>query len=153
MAQLVASGAFCWNEGCPDYGKVLHGNMRRYGTTPRGTQRFQCRTCMSTFVATKGTPFYGCHASPELVLECLALLAERCSLAALHRVKGVKEETALAWLKKAAQHVESIEGLLLANFKLTRVQLDAMWAYVGHKGEKGGTWKQTMKAPSGAAQP
>ncbi len=155
MAQerLVASGSFCWNKDCPDYGKVNHGNIRRWGTTPGGIQRLQCRTCEVTFVVRKGTPFFGCHAPAELVLECLALLADRCSLAAIHRVKGGKEETVLAWLKKAAEHVEAIEGLLLANHRLTRVQMDALWTYVGHKGEKGGTRKQTIRAPSGVAQP
>jgi hypothetical protein len=55
------------------------------------------------------------------------LLAERNSLAAIHRVKGVKEETVMAWLRIAAAHVERIEALLLANYKLSRAQLDAMW--------------------------
>jgi hypothetical protein len=40
------------------------------------------------------------------------------------------------WLHKAANHVEEIEALLLANHHLTRFQLDAMWTYVGHKWEK-----------------
>ena len=42
----------------------------------------------------------------------------------------------LSWLRKAANHVEEIEALLFAGHHLTRVQLDAMWTYVGHKGEK-----------------
>ena len=76
--------------------------------------------------------------SPEAILECLALVAERCSLASIHRVKGIKDETVIDWLREAANHAEEIEALLLANYKLPRVQLDAMWTYVGHKGEKGG---------------
>jgi hypothetical protein len=36
----------------------------------------------------------------------------------------------------AAQHVERIEAILLANYRLTRAQLAALWTYVGHKGEK-----------------
>jgi hypothetical protein len=72
-------------------------------------------------------------------------------LAAIHRVKGVKEETVMAWLRLAAQHVERIEAILLANYRLTRAQLDAMWTYVGHKGEKGGARKRTTAAASGAA--
>jgi hypothetical protein len=40
------------------------------------------------------------------------------------------------WLRKAANHVEEIEALLLAIYLLTRVQLDAMWTFIGHKGEK-----------------
>jgi transposase-like protein len=151
--RLVLSSSFCWNRGCPDYGKVDHGNIRKFGRTSKGTQRYQCRTCKKTFVETKGTVFYGRHHSQETILECLAWLAERSSLAALHRVKGIKEETVLAWLREAAKHVEQIEALLLANYQLTRAQLDALWTYVGNKGEKGGTRKKSNEVPSGAAQP
>ena len=79
------------------------------------------------------------------------MLAELNSLAAIHRVKGVKEETVLAWLQIAAAHVEQIEALLLANYSLTRAQLDALWTYVGNKGEKGAIPKPTSAVPSGAA--
>ena len=101
--------------------------------------------------ASFGTVFYGRHHCQEIIIECLALLAERNSLAAIHRVKGVKEETVVAWLRLAAQHVERIEAILLANYRLSRAQLDAMWTYVGHKGEKGGAKKRTSAVPSGAA--
>ncbi len=57
----------------------------------------------------------------------------------------------MAWLRTAAAHVERIEALLLANYQLTRAQLDAMWAYVGNKGEKGGMPKAQSVAPFGAA--
>ena len=69
----------------------------------------------------------------------------------IRRVKGRKEETVLAWLRLAAQHVERIEAILLANYRFTRAQLDALWTYVGHKGEKGSAWRRTTGAPSGAA--
>ena len=153
QANLVHPSAFCWNPHCADYGKVDQGNIRRFGRTQAGTQRYQCRTCNGTFVETIGTVFYGRHHSQATILECLALLAERNSLAAIHRVKGIKEETVIDWLGHAAKHVDRIEALLLANFQLTRAQLDAMWTYVGHKGEKGDVWKRTSAAPSGAASP
>src|SRR6266849_9842969 len=142
-ATLVHPSAFCWNPRCTDYGKVDHGNIRRFGRTQAGPQRYQCRTCHGTFVETIGTVFYGRHHTQETIIECLALLAERNSLAAIHRVKGVKEETVMEWLRFAAAHVERIEALLLANYKLTRAQLDAMWAYVGNNGEKGAMPKLT----------
>jgi hypothetical protein len=41
--------------------------------------------------------------------------------------------------------------LMLANYQLTRVQLDAMWAYVGHKGEKGVIQKRGIEVVSGEA--
>jgi len=137
--RLVPPSSFCWNQDCPDYGKVEHGNLIKFGHTAKGTQRYQCKTCKKTFVETKGTVFYGRQHSPETILECLAWLAERSSLAAIHRVKGIKEETVMDWLREAAQHVEQIEALLLAKYQLTRAQLDALWTYVGHKGERGGT--------------
>ena len=151
--RLVSSNWFCWNEDCPDYGKVDHGNIIKFGRTKKGTQRYQCTSCEKTFVETKGTVFYGRHHAQETILECLAWLAERNSLAAIHRVKGIKEETVSDWLRAAAKHVEGIEVLLLASYHLTRAQLDALWTYVGHKGEKGGGRKKTPEAPSGAARP
>jgi len=152
-AKLVHPSAFCWNPSCIAYGQVDHANIRRFGRTQAGTQRYQCRICGKTFVETIGTVFYGRHHSQHTILECLALLAERNSLAAIHRVKGIKEETVMDWLRIAADHVERIEALLLANFQLSRAQLDAMWTYVGHKGEKGGARRRTNAAPSGAASP
>jgi transposase-like protein len=77
-------------------------------------------------VKTRGTVFYGRHQSQETILECLAWLAERNSLAAIRRVKGIKDDTVLDWLKEAAKHVEEIEALLLANYHLTQTQLDAL---------------------------
>ncbi|RKY58098.1 MAG: hypothetical protein DRP95_06290 [Candidatus Latescibacterota bacterium] len=147
--RLVSPSSFCWNPDCPDYGKIDHGNIIKFGRTKKGTQRYRCKTCGKTFVGTKGTVFYGRHHSQKTILECLALLAERNSLAAIHRVKGIKEETVSDWLREAAKHVEQIEALLLANYQLTRAQLDALWTYVGHKGEKGGIQRKMAEVPSG----
>lgn len=148
---LVPPQSFCWNTSCSAYGQVDQGNIRKCGYTPAGVQRYQCRICRRTFVETIGTVFYGRRRPQETMIECLALLAERNSLAAIHRVKGVKEETVMAWLQIAAAHVERIEALLLANYKLTRAQLDAMWSDVGNKGEKGAMSKPMIVALSGAA--
>ena len=148
---LVAPSSFCWNPACELYGKVDAANIRKFGRTPAGTQRYQCKLCHQTFVETIGTVFYNRHRPQETIIECLALLAERNSLAAIHRVKGVKEETVMDWLRTAADHVERIEAILLANYSLTRAQLDALWTYVGHKGQKGGDWRRRNVVPSGEA--
>ena len=97
-SMLVSPSSFCWNPHCSDYGKVT-GNIRKFGRTPSGIQRYQCKVCHQTFVETIGTVFYNRHRSQETIIECLALLAERNSLAAIHRVKGVKEETVMEWLR------------------------------------------------------
>jgi transposase-like protein len=149
--QLALAGSFCWNESCPGYGKVNEGNIVRYGRTAKGTPRLKCKICGKVFVKNKGTVLYGLHHDQDEVLECFAMLAERNSLAAIHRIKGIKEETVIDWLLKAADHIEEIEALLISNHHLTRVQLDAMWTYVGHKGEKATIPKSPLKAHSGEA--
>src|SRR5262245_59380123 len=148
---LVPPSSFCWNTNCSAYGQLDLGNIGKFGHTPAGVQRYQCRICGRTFVETIGTVFYGRRRPQETILDCLALRASRNSLAAIHRVTGVKEETVMAWLHIAAAHIERTCALLLAKYKLTRAQLDAMWAYVGNKGEKGAMSKPMSAAPSGAA--
>lgn len=88
--------------------------------------------------------------NPERMLLVLSLLADRMSLRGIHRVTGVKPDITLAYQERAASHVEVIEALLQRSYKVTRVQLDALWAFVGHKGEKGGAPKKRSVAPSGA---
>lgn len=151
--RLVAPSSFCWNPACALYGTVDVGNIRTFGRTPAGTQRYQGKVCYQTFVETIGTVCSNRHRSQEPIIACLALLAERTSLAAIHRGKGVKEETVMDWVRTAADHVERIEALLLANSQLTRAQLDALWTYVGHKGDKGGGRRRRNVAASGAAYP
>jgi transposase-like protein len=151
--QLATAGSFCWNTGCSDYAVVGKGNLVKFGFTRKGVPRLRCKTCGQTFALTKGTLFHGRRHSQDTILECLALLAERTSLRALHRVKGIKEETVLDWLHQAAAQVETIEALLLARHRLSRVQLDALWTYVGRKGQKGGDPKRPNRATSGVAPP
>ncbi len=146
---LVPAGSFCWNEQCTDYGIVGAGNLRRYGKMPGGVQRLQCKRCHKVFAATYGTPFYGIR-NPDKMLLVLSLLADRVSLRGIHRITRVKPDTTLAYVERAAAHVELIESLLQRCHKVTRVQLDALWAFVGHKGEKGGAPKKRSVAPSGA---
>lgn len=140
MERLVQSKDFCPNESCPDYGKLQNGqdqaNLKKIGKTPRGVQRYQCKTCGKTFTETKGTIIYRKHAQEYEILEVLALLAEGVRISTMTRVKGIKEDTILRWLREAAQHAEQIEEVLMKEFHIERGQLDALWAYVRNKGEK-----------------
>jgi len=147
--EVVEAGSFCWNEACPRYAQVNAGNLRRFGRTAKGTQRLQCRTCEKVFAVTRGTPFHGVH-DPEKMLLALSMLCERSSIRGVARTLKVKRDTVGEWLEKAGQHVAIIEYLLQKHHQVTRAQLDGLWAFVGHKGEKGGTRKRKSEAPSGA---
>ena len=146
-------GSFCFHEGCEEYQQVNHGNMMKYGKTDTGVQRYRCKTCRKTCTETKGTIFYRLRHSEEVVGECLAMVGDRNSFAAIHRIKGIKEETVCHWLDQVAAHVEQFEEGIVRKRKLSRVQTDALWTYVGHKGEKGGGQSKRRKEPFGAEQP
>jgi transposase-like protein len=139
MEKFAKSGDFCPNEACPDYGKLQTGqqqNIKKTGRTKKGVQRYQCKTCHRTFTETTGTIFYRKRTPEHEVLETLVLLAEGSRISSLSRAKGYKEDTILAWLREAAQHAGQVEEVLMADFQVKRGQLDALWSYVGNKGEK-----------------
>jgi transposase-like protein len=140
MEKFAKVGDFCPNEACPDYGRLQinqgQPNIRKFGKTRSGVQRYQCKTCKATFTATTGTIFFRKRTVEHEILETLALLAEGSRISSLSRAKGFKEDTILTWLREAAQHAEQLEEVLMAEFQVKRGQLDALWTYVGHKGEK-----------------
>lgn len=136
--ELASPSSFCWNEACSDYGRVDAGNLRKFGFTRKGRQRWQCNTCKKVVAETEGTVFHGKQYDGQRIVECFAMLAERNSLAAIRRVKGMKQETISDWLIQAAAQMEQLEQVLLKDHKMSRAQLDALWTYVGHKGEKKG---------------
>jgi transposase-like protein len=139
MEKFAQSGDFCPNEDCPEYGKLQtdqQQNIKKSGKTAKGVQRYQCKTCGKTFTETLGTIFYRKRTPEHEILETLAFLAEGSRISTLSRVKGHKEDTILQWLREAAQHAEQLEDVLMAEFRVEGGQLDALWAYVGNKGEK-----------------
>jgi len=140
MDKFAKPGEFCQNEACKDYGKLQGSpgqrNLQKFGKTPRGVQRYRCISCGRTFTETTGTVFFRKHASEKDILETLVLLAEGSRISSLSRAKGFKEDTILSWLRDAAKHTEQVEEILMAEYRVERAQLDAMWSYVGNKGEK-----------------
>ena len=54
----------------------------------------------------------------------------------LTRVKGIKEDTILSWMREAAQHSEIVKDALLKDFRVRRGQLDGMWLFIQKKGVK-----------------
>jgi transposase-like protein len=149
---LASAGTFCPNEECPHYAKVDEGNIIKFGKSKRGVQRYRCKICGTTFSATRGTLFYRKHAPLKDILETLALLAEGVRISSLSRAKGFKEDTILRWLREAARHSEAVEEALLADYEVSKAQVDGLWAYVGNKGQKGAIAKRgRMPGNSGAA--
>ena len=80
------------------------------------------------------------------------MLAEGMRISSISRVKGFKEDTILRWLREAASYAEQVEAVLMDNYQVERAQIDGLWAYVGHKGQKKATPRVTGGAHSGAAR-
>jgi transposase-like protein len=99
-------------------------------------QHYQCKTCGKTFTETTGTIFFRQHPQEHEILEVLALLAEGNRIGTLTRVKGIKEDTILGWLREAARHADQLDAVLMKDFRLMRAQLDGLWSFVRNKGEK-----------------
>jgi transposase-like protein len=150
--QLAPIGSFCLNEACRDYKRVDLKNIVKCGKTDKGVQRYRCKTCKKGFTATKGTIFYRCRHSEQEIAECIAMLGDRNSLAAIHRIKGIKEETVGRWIKLVRSHIKQFEEYLVREHTFSQAQLDALWTYVGHKGEKGGELKNIQEALFGVEQ-
>ena len=139
MSKLAQVGDFCPNEACPDYGKLQserQSKIIKFGKTKAGRQRYECKTCGETFTETKGTLFYRRRTPAAEIIDTLAHIAEGNRISSLARTKGHKEDTIIDWVREAGKHAEAIEEVLLADYQLTRGQIDGLWAYVGNKGEK-----------------
>jgi transposase-like protein len=140
MTILAKPGDFCPNEKCSKYRQLTDNlakpNIIKAGKTKAGVQRYECKTCHQTFTETKGTLFYRKQTPASEILETLALLAEGDRVSSLTRVKGIKEDTILGWMRDAAQHTEMVNEALLKDFRIKRGQLDGLWLFIQKKGQK-----------------
>ena len=71
------------------------------------------------------------------ILEALLQLAERGSVAAVARLRGVKEDRIDAWVRGAVSRWRALESILRTEYHLSKAQIDALWRLVIRRGEKG----------------
>ena len=139
MGEVASEGDFCANKECTEYGKmqtVDQRNIIKYGFTRSGRQRYRCEKCKKCFIETSGTIFYGRRTPADEILKVLALIAEGSRISSITRVTGHKEDTILEWLRAAGKHAEELEAVLLADYQVSRGQIDGLWTFVENKGEK-----------------
>jgi transposase-like protein len=136
IGMLVQAGSYCPNKKCQEYGKVEAGNIVKYGKSPQGRQRYQCRVCKKVFNERVGTLFYGKRTAVKDIVESLAMVAEGMGIRATARVKGIKHDTLSAWLREAGSQAQQVEEVLLQDYHWNASQIDALWTYVGHKERK-----------------
>ena len=133
-AELAKVGTFCSNPACPDYEQVQESgnNIVKFGRTRSGRRRYKCRRRGKTFTETRGAIFCS-RTDDEEILECPAMIAEGSRISGVGRVKGHKEDTISAWIRDAAEHAESVEDILLSEFRISRGRIDGPRSYVGNR--------------------
>lgn len=146
---LAGAGESCPNGECAYFGRT-DGRIRKHGKSRQGRQRYRCYHCGQCFNERVGTVFYGKHTPEETMLEVLALLSEGMRISAVHRVKGIKTDTILRWVREAGVHAEAVEEALLETYELSASQLDGLWSFVHDKGEKKAMKRRPRRASSGA---
>lgn len=136
MGQLASVGDFCPNPECAAYGDTEAKAVIKNGKTRQGRQRFQCKVCKKSFNERYGTLFYNRKTDEKDILECLSMLAEGMRISSISRVKGIKEDAILSFLREAAQHAEQVESMLLNDYRISQAQIDGLWTYIGRKQAK-----------------
>ena len=123
------SGQFCPDQDCTYHGWLGRGNLRSNGH-PGGQpwRQLQCVSCEGYFYETNGTIFHGKRASPELIVQVIACLAEGLGIRGTARVFEIDPNTVLTWLVEAAEQLHAFSAYFLRELHLNQVQLDELYA-------------------------
>jgi transposase-like protein len=120
---------FCPHNDCDYQGWLGLGNLRANGHPSGGPWRqFHCTSCDGYFLETHGTLFHGKQASVELIVRCLACLAEGLGIRATARVFEVDPNTVLHWLVEAAEQLRAFSCYFLCDVHVKQLQLDELYA-------------------------
>lgn len=132
--QVDTSSHFCPDPACRYYGWIGRGNLRSNGH-PNGSRyrQLQCTVCGKYFMETCNTVFYRKKVPAETIWQALAALAEGLGIRQTARVFGQDPNTIEAWLRQAAEHMEAVSHYMIHDLQLSQVQLDEMWALLGHR--------------------
>jgi IS1 family transposase/transposase-like protein len=129
-------GQCCPNPDCLYYTQMSRGNVSSISTylTGSGKRRiFHCSKCEKNFSETRDTVFFDLKTTEEKVMMALKMILVKVDLAGISFVLGVKEETVLEWLRRAAEKAAEINAALMKELAVTQVQLDEMWSFIRRK--------------------
>lgn len=130
-----------WNQACPNNDCEFHGLLNKGNITSRATYMtqsgkrriFNCNSCGKSFSETRGTVFFDLRTPEEKIIIALKMILVKVGLSDITFVLGVKEETLLTWLERAAKKAEEINKALLKDISVSQIQLDEMWSFVKRK--------------------
>src|SRR5437764_3183150 len=97
---------YCPNPDCKYYKLMKGGNISSIATYMSNSGRrriFRCSKCEKSFSETRDTVFYDLRSREEKIMMALKMLLVKVDLSGISFVLGVKEETILEWLRRAAE--------------------------------------------------
>jgi IS1 family transposase len=115
-----------------DFGKIGGDNIAyrgKYGKN-NGKNLLYCRTCGKRFAATRNSPLFGAHLSPDQVFQIVRHAAEGVSVRASARLLGISKAAVNLVILKAGDHCQKVFRALMSSFQLTEVQLDELRTFV-----------------------
>ncbi len=104
---------------------------KKNGKDRNGNQRFKCLTCGKTYTATE--KLEGKNLSADKIELCVKLLVEGNSIRAIERITSVHRDTIIRLLQTVGERCLMLQETLVKNVKVTDVQADEIWAFIGMK--------------------
>ncbi len=106
---------------------------RRFGKHRNGLQRFRCPTCGKTYTEDHAKPLGAMTIPMEKAVLVLKLLLEGTSARSVERITEVHRDTILKILVAAGEKCERIMAANVRNVKVSDVEVDEVWQYIGKK--------------------
>jgi len=108
--------------------------MRRHGRSRSGQQRYRCSQCGKTFSEPKQYGVIGHKQIDEgQALLALTLIVEGNSVRSAARITGLQKNTIIKLVVDAGQRCEALLDAKIRNVRVSDVQADEVWTYVGKK--------------------
>jgi len=106
---------------------------KRFGKDRKGNQRYRCLSCGKSFQAPKVKTLDNSRLAEGKALAVLSHLIEGCSVRSTERLTGVHRDTILSLLTIAGRKCEALMLDRIEGLKVSDVQCDEVWSYVGMK--------------------
>ena len=106
---------------------------RKFGKTRKGQQRHQCCQCHKTYSDPRNEHMGGMYTSPEKIIAVITLLVEGCSIRSIQQITGIDQNTVMKILVLAGEQCERLFESKVRNVKVSDVQCDEIWGFVGCK--------------------
>ncbi|HIJ93689.1 MAG TPA: IS1 family transposase [Rhodospirillaceae bacterium] len=98
-------------------------------------RKYICRTCERSFCDRTRTAFFDLRTKDEKVLIALKLVLKGMGLRGIAEVLGVKLDSVRFWIRRAAEHADEVNDVLVKDLKVSRVEL---WTFVKKNDSRSG---------------